>query len=173
MVEVAKNNKRGHNNSSKQTVHRKSIETFGQRTSQYRGVTRHRWTGIYEAHLWDNSCKKEGQTKKGRQGGYHMEEKVARAYDLTTLKYWGHSIHINFSNLLCWLCNWECDKDTVREGKHIFGVAHIFASFIDIFSHVIDLSRKETFVRITGKCVSLSIVLSYKQRFLLHGYFIL
>ncbi|XP_058223273.1 AP2-like ethylene-responsive transcription factor ANT [Rhododendron vialii] len=50
------------------TVHRKSIQTFGQRTSQYRGVTRHRWTGRYEAHLWDNSCKKEGQSRKGRQG---------------------------------------------------------------------------------------------------------
>ncbi|KAJ4800804.1 AP2-like ethylene-responsive transcription factor [Rhynchospora pubera] len=54
--------------SQKQPVHRKSIDTFGQRTSQYRGVTRHRWTGRYEAHLWDNSCKKEGQTRKGRQG---------------------------------------------------------------------------------------------------------
>ncbi|RYR06678.1 hypothetical protein Ahy_B05g073978 isoform C [Arachis hypogaea] len=38
-----------------------------------------------------------------------------------------------FSNLLCWLCNWECDKDTVREGEHVFGVAHIFASFNDTF----------------------------------------
>ncbi|THF94018.1 hypothetical protein TEA_020427 [Camellia sinensis var. sinensis] len=27
-----------------QVVHRKSIDAFGQRTSQYRGVTRHRWT---------------------------------------------------------------------------------------------------------------------------------
>nr|TKV91107.1 hypothetical protein SEVIR_9G073700v2 [Setaria viridis] len=81
------------------TVHRKSIDTFGQRTSQYRGVTRHRWTGRYEAHLWDNSCKKEGQTRKGRQvylGGYDMEEKAARAYDLAALKYWGTSTHINF-----------------------------------------------------------------------------
>ncbi|TYH11984.1 hypothetical protein ES288_A06G029700v1 [Gossypium darwinii] len=85
--------------SQKQTVHRKSIDTFGQRTSQYRGVTRHRWTGRYEAHLWDNSCKKEGQTRKGRQvylGGYDMEEKAARAYDLAALKYWGPSTHINF-----------------------------------------------------------------------------
>ncbi|WOK99589.1 AP2-like ethylene-responsive transcription factor ANT [Canna indica] len=90
----------------KQPVHRKSIDTFGQRTSQYRGVTRHRWTGRYEAHLWDNSCKKEGQTRKGRQGihhlnhcaagGYDMEEKAARAYDLAALKYWGASTHINF-----------------------------------------------------------------------------
>ncbi|PNT77083.1 AP2-like ethylene-responsive transcription factor ANT isoform X1 [Brachypodium distachyon] len=88
------------NNSKQQAVqHRKSIDTFGQRTSQYRGVTRHRWTGRYEAHLWDNSCKKEGQTRKGRQvylGGYDMEEKAARAYDQAALKYWGPSTHINF-----------------------------------------------------------------------------
>ncbi|CAN6542002.1 unnamed protein product [Malus baccata var. baccata] len=80
----------------KQIVHRKSLDTFGQRTSQYRGVTRHRWTGRYEAHLWDNTCKKEGQSRKGRQGGYDMEEKAARAYDLAALKYWGPSTHINF-----------------------------------------------------------------------------
>ena len=29
---------------------------------------RHRWTGRYEAHLWDNSCRREGQARKGRQG---------------------------------------------------------------------------------------------------------
>ncbi|VAH66851.1 unnamed protein product [Triticum turgidum subsp. durum] len=46
---------------------RKTADTFGQRTSIYRGVTRHRWTGRYEAHLWDNSCRREGQTRKGRQ----------------------------------------------------------------------------------------------------------
>lgn len=83
----------------KKIVHRKSLDTFGQRTSQYRGVTRHRWTGRYEAHLWDNSSKKEGQSRKGRQvylGGYDLEEKAARAYDLAALKYWGPSTHINF-----------------------------------------------------------------------------
>ena len=31
-------------------------------------LIRHRWTGRYEAHLWDNSCRREGQTRKGRQG---------------------------------------------------------------------------------------------------------
>ncbi|CAB4316127.1 unnamed protein product [Prunus armeniaca] len=51
-----------------EAVPRKSVDTFGQRTSIYRGVTRHRWTGRYEAHLWDNSCRREGQTRKGRQG---------------------------------------------------------------------------------------------------------
>ncbi len=39
---------------------------------------------------------------------------------------------------------------TVREGEHVFGVAHIFASFNDTFVHVTDLSGRETISRITG-----------------------
>ncbi|KAH9621376.1 hypothetical protein KSS87_002026 [Heliosperma pusillum] len=38
----------------------------------------------------------------------------------------------------------------VREGEHVFGVAHVFASFNDTFIHVTDLSGRETLVRITG-----------------------
>ncbi|KAJ8634603.1 hypothetical protein MRB53_008870 [Persea americana] len=75
---------------------KKTVDTFGQRTSIYRGVTRHRWTGRYEAHLWDNSCRREGQSRKGRQGGYDKEEKAARAYDLAALKYWGATTTTNF-----------------------------------------------------------------------------
>ncbi|KAL6564686.1 AP2-like ethylene-responsive transcription factor plt2 [Orobanche minor] len=90
------------NNSSsfvEATAPRRALDTFGQRTSIYRGVTRHRWTGRYEAHLWDNSCRREGQSRKGRQvylGGYDKEEKAAKAYDMAALKYWGSSTTTNF-----------------------------------------------------------------------------
>ncbi|KAK7825922.1 ap2-like ethylene-responsive transcription factor [Quercus suber] len=45
----------------------------GKRSSIYRGVTRHRWTGAYDE-----------------------EEAAARAYDLAALKYWGPGTLINF-----------------------------------------------------------------------------
>ncbi|KAL2338557.1 hypothetical protein Fmac_013003 [Flemingia macrophylla] len=70
-----------------------------QRSSIYRGVTRHRWTGRYEAHLWDKHCWNESQNKKGRQGfigAYDNEEAAAHAYDLAALKYWGQDTILNF-----------------------------------------------------------------------------
>ncbi|KAL9247267.1 hypothetical protein vseg_020716 [Gypsophila vaccaria] len=101
-------------------VTRKCIDTFGQRTSQFRGVTRHRWTGRYEAHLWDNSCRKEGQTRKGRQGGYDKEEKAARAYDLAALKYWGPTTHINYP-----LTNYEKELEEMKNMSRQEFVAHL------------------------------------------------
>ncbi|KAK2372494.1 AP2 ethylene-responsive transcription factor ANT [Trifolium repens] len=95
-------------------------QTFGQRTSQYRGVTRHRWTGRYEAHLWDNSCKKEGQARKGKQGGYDMEEKAARAYDMAALKYWGPSTRINFP-----LENYQKELEEMKKMTRQEYVAHL------------------------------------------------
>ncbi|KAF5725897.1 AP2-like ethylene-responsive transcription factor [Tripterygium wilfordii] len=71
-----------------------------QRSSIYRGVTRHRWTGRYEAHLWDKNCWNESQNKKGRQGlsicAYDDEDAAAHAYDLAALKYWGPETILNF-----------------------------------------------------------------------------
>ncbi|KAL6660030.1 hypothetical protein ACP70R_002152 [Stipagrostis hirtigluma subsp. patula] len=102
---------------------RKPAQTFGQRTSQFRGVTRHRWTGRYEAHLWDNTCRKEGQTRKGRQvylGGYDKEEKAARAYDLAALKYWGPSTHINFP-----LSTYEKELEEMKHMSRQEFIAHL------------------------------------------------
>ncbi|PKU79617.1 AP2-like ethylene-responsive transcription factor [Dendrobium catenatum] len=80
---------------------RKSVprESPLQRSSVYRGVTRHRWTGRYEAHLWDKNSWNESQNKKGKQvntGAYHDEDAAARAYDLAALKYWGQETILNF-----------------------------------------------------------------------------
>ncbi|KAI6670017.1 hypothetical protein NL676_004902 [Syzygium grande] len=69
------------------------------RSSIYRGVTRHRWTGRFEAHLWDKSSWNNTQNKKGRQvylGAYDSEEAAARTYDLAALKYWGPDTILNF-----------------------------------------------------------------------------
>lgn len=80
---------------------RKSVprESPQKRSSVYRGVTRHRWTGRYEAHLWDKNCWNESQNKKGRQvylGAYDDEEAAAHSYDLAALKYWGQETILNF-----------------------------------------------------------------------------
>ncbi|TVU50696.1 hypothetical protein EJB05_02076, partial [Eragrostis curvula] len=73
----------------------------GKRSSIYRGVTRHRWTGRFEAHLWDKHCLTSLQSKKkGRQGAYDSEEAAARAYDLAALKYWGPETVLNFPEYL-------------------------------------------------------------------------
>ncbi|KAK6153834.1 hypothetical protein DH2020_013473 [Rehmannia glutinosa] len=103
-TEAFDNNEGNNNNSiNKQSIRktkrtRKSIprESPQQRSSIYRGVTRHRWTGRYEAHLWDKNSWNESQNKKGRQGAYDDEETAARAYDLAALKYWGQDTILNF-----------------------------------------------------------------------------
>ncbi|KAJ4978496.1 hypothetical protein NE237_009276 [Protea cynaroides] len=75
------------------------ISSSGRRSSIYRGVTRHRWTGRYEAHLWDKGSWNPIQNKKGRQvylGAYDDEEAAAHTYDRAALKYWGPETVLNF-----------------------------------------------------------------------------
>uniref|UniRef100_B9IM93 AP2/ERF domain-containing protein n=1 Tax=Populus trichocarpa TaxID=3694 RepID=B9IM93_POPTR len=95
---TASNNNNTTNGVTKVKRTRRSVprDSPPQRSSIYRGVTRHRWTGRYEAHLWDKNCWNESQNKKGRQGAYDDEEAAAHAYDLAALKYWGPETILNF-----------------------------------------------------------------------------
>ncbi|KAL5988631.1 hypothetical protein ACLOJK_026729 [Asimina triloba] len=85
-------------NSSKGPVEASSSAPVAaiKRSSRFRGVSRHRWTGRYEAHLWDKGSWNVTQKKKGKQGAYDAEEAAARAYDLAALKYWGPTTYTNF-----------------------------------------------------------------------------
>ncbi|KAG6423167.1 hypothetical protein SASPL_113555 [Salvia splendens] len=81
---------------AKRTQSDSSATSAKSRSSIYRGVTRHRWTGRYEAHLWDKTTWNSIQNKRGRQSAYDNEEDAARTYDLAALKYWGPSTILNF-----------------------------------------------------------------------------
>uniref|UniRef100_A0A8I6YIE1 AP2/ERF domain-containing protein n=1 Tax=Hordeum vulgare subsp. vulgare TaxID=112509 RepID=A0A8I6YIE1_HORVV len=44
-----------------------AVRAPSSRSSCYHGVIRHRWSGKYEAHLWDSTCRVEGRRRKGKQ----------------------------------------------------------------------------------------------------------
>ncbi|KAH0907190.1 hypothetical protein HID58_039017, partial [Brassica napus] len=84
---------------------KKTIESFGQRTSIYRGIggqedMRH----IYGIIVVNEKAKRAKEDKRydliqllfDHAGGYDKEEKAARAYDLAALKYWGTTTTTNF-----------------------------------------------------------------------------
>lgn len=74
------------------------------RSSQFRGVTKHRRSGRWEAHIWIKEM--------GRQvylGGYEKEEHAAEAYDVAALKSKGDKVKTNFD-----ISKYEDLKDVLK-----------------------------------------------------------
>lgn len=86
-------------------------KSFGQRpkkakpnaTSQFKGVTKHRVTGKFEAHLWDASVIRKGRNRRGRHrgkqiylGSFNNELAAARTFDMAAICYWGDDTFTNF-----------------------------------------------------------------------------
>lgn len=86
-------------------------KSFGQRpkkakpnaTSQFKGVTKHRVTGKFEAHLWDASVIRKGKNRRGRHrgkqiylGSFNNELAAARTFDMAAICYWGDDTFTNF-----------------------------------------------------------------------------
>lgn len=95
------------------------------RSSSYHGVTKLKWSGKFEAHLWDNTSHVEGRKRKGKHvylGSYDSEDKAARAHDLAALKYWGPtpSAKLNFP-----VSDYEKELETMKNMTHEEYVAHV------------------------------------------------
>ena len=70
---------------------RKPVREKDSRSSKFRGVTKHRRSGRYEAHIWVKDLGKQVYL-----GGYEHEEHAAEAYDIAALKSKGRRTRTNF-----------------------------------------------------------------------------
>lgn len=72
------------------------------RTSKFVGVSRHCWTGRWEAMLWDAAYQRpigKGGRQSGKQifiGGFESELDAAHAYDVASLSKFGERGRLNF-----------------------------------------------------------------------------
>ncbi|KAG1678890.1 hypothetical protein FOA52_003558 [Chlamydomonas sp. UWO 241] len=73
-------------------------------TSAFRGVTLHRNTGSWEAHLWDRNAQRGEGAKPGRRAGrqvylgaFASEDAAGRAYDRASIVYYGQETKTNFA----------------------------------------------------------------------------
>lgn len=85
-------------------------------TSQYKGVTKHRVTGKFEAHLWDASVIRKGKNRRGRHrgkqiylGSFNNELAAARTFDMAAICYWGDDTFTNFP-----VSDYSADMDLLK-----------------------------------------------------------
>eukprot|EP01025_Chloroclados_australasicus_P062227 TRINITY_DN8172_c0_g1_i2.p1 TRINITY_DN8172_c0_g1~~TRINITY_DN8172_c0_g1_i2.p1 ORF type:complete len:621 (-),score=81.37 TRINITY_DN8172_c0_g1_i2:249-2111(-) len=105
------------------------------RSSRYRGVTKHRRSGRWEAHIWVKSI--------GRQvylGGYNVEEHAAEAYDVAAIKCKGPKVKTNFNiskykDLLEYMDNVSLDELVMAVRRQSQGFARGSSSFRGVTRH--------------------------------------
>ncbi|KAM0936814.1 putative transcription factor AP2-EREBP family [Dioscorea sansibarensis] len=92
------------------------------RSSNYHGVTKLKWSGKFEAHLWDNTSHVEGRKRKGKHGSYESEEQAARSHDLAALKYFGPgpNAKLNFP-----MSEYEKEMEIMKKMSHEEFVAYV------------------------------------------------
>ncbi|KAJ0975267.1 hypothetical protein J5N97_017232 [Dioscorea zingiberensis] len=95
------------------------------RSSNYHGVTKLKWSGKFEAHLWDNTSHVEGRKRKGKHvylGSYESEEQAARSHDLAALKYFGPgpNAKLNFA-----ISEYEKEMEIMKKMSHEEFVAYV------------------------------------------------
>ncbi|EFJ46886.1 hypothetical protein VOLCADRAFT_92642 [Volvox carteri f. nagariensis] len=73
------------------------------KSSQFKGVSWHKNTKKWEAHLWDPTVPRKkdhpGKRNRGKQyylGAYKTERMAARAFDIAAIVFWGLDTTINF-----------------------------------------------------------------------------
>ena len=71
-------------------------------------------------------------------GGYDVEEKAARAYDLAALKYWGPSSHVNFPVIIQFSLHFQI----LWFQGNFFGVLLVLKCNYDVFLVVGKLPKR-------------------------------
>lgn len=81
-----------------------SVPKTVKRSSRFRGVSRHKWTGRYEAHLWDKLTWNVTQKKKGKQGMWPFTFAISCSYDVLYCQFFNMNL-VPSCGILQWKSN--------------------------------------------------------------------